>query len=289
MKLFIPLLFVFLWSTGFIGTKYGSMYAQSGDFLSLRIVLNIIIFALLMMVIKQGRMSRQQILHAMVAGILLHGAYLAGVYCAIENGLSAGITAIIVGLQPLLTSFIAMTISKEKLKRAHIFALFLGLGGLILVVSSSLSLEGFTLVTVLFAVLGLLGITFGTLYQKKHCQGQPMLESVFWQYIGCIWIFLFMSYFQEAKEVIWHIELFASLAWLVLVLSVVSILLLMFMIAQGESTKVTSYFYLVPPVTAIQAWLLFDESLSILMNIGMILCAMSVFIVNKPKNNKALK
>ncbi len=279
MKKAIPFLFVFLWSTGFIGTKYGLMFVGSGDFLTIRTLLNIIVFALLVIVLKQKHLSIRQIFHAMITGLLIHGAYLAGVNIALKSGLPAGLSAIIVGLQPLLTALLAMIVLKEKLKPIQWAALGLGLAGLMMVVSNSLSMSGISLSAIGFAVMALFGITIGTLYQKKHCQNQPMVTSVFWQYFACAFVFGAMSYYQDGGEIVWRFELIASLAWLVFGLSVAAILLLMYMIEQGDASKVTAYFYLVPPVTALEAWWIFDETLSIAMVVGMAICALSVFLV----------
>jgi drug/metabolite transporter (DMT)-like permease len=284
IKKFIPLLFVLLWSTGFIGTKYGLMYSSSGDFLTLRTIANLIIFAALVAMIKRNSLSRRQIFHAMVTGLLIHGVYLGGVYSAIELELPAGLAAIIVGVQPLLTALIAAFILNERMTPVQWGALFLGLIGLVMVVSGSLQFQNISYQAISLAVFALFGITIGTIYQKRFCQNQPLLPSVFWQYFACLFIFIGISYWQQPSAIEWHIEFILSLAWLVLALSVAAILLLLYMIKQGDAAKVSTYFYLVPPMTAIEAWYLFDESLSIIMLFGMSLCAISVFIVVKNKN-----
>jgi len=286
VKKYIPFLFVLLWSTGFIGTKYGLMYSSTGDFLTLRTVGNLMIFAILAFVIKKNKLTQRQIFHAMISGLLIHGAYLGGVYTAIELGLPAGLTAIIVGVQPLLTAFIAVLILNERMAILQWGALLFGLLGLVMVVSGSVQLQGISYQAIAPAVIALFGITIGTIYQKRYCQNQPLLPSVFWQYFSCLIIFMGISYWQQPTNIEWHIEFILSLTWLILALSVAAILLLLYMIKQGDAAKVSTYFYLVPPMTAIEAWLLFDESLSIVTLFGMLLCAISVFIVIK-KPNKA--
>ncbi|MFT5757404.1 MAG: drug/metabolite transporter (DMT)-like permease [Alteromonadaceae bacterium] len=284
MKKFIPFLFVLLWSTGFIGTKYGLMYSSSGDFLTLRTLANLIIFALLVLMIKRNKLSGRQIFHAMVTGLLIHGVYLGGVYSAIELELPAGLTAIIVGVQPLLTALIAVFVLNERMTPIQWGALLLGLAGLFMVVSGGLHVQNISYQAIFFAIFALFGITIGTIYQKRFCQNQPLLPSVFWQYFACLFVFITLSYWQQPSNIEWHIEFLLSLTWLVFALSVAAILLLLYMIKQGDAAKVSTYFYLVPPMTAIEAWYLFDESLSLIMLVGMFLCAISVFIVVKHKN-----
>jgi drug/metabolite transporter (DMT)-like permease len=285
LKKLIPFLFILLWSTGFIGAKYGLPYASTGDFLSIRTVANIAVFVLLIVILKQPKLTVTQIGHAMVTGLLIHGAYLGGVFGAIEYGIPAGLTAIIVGLQPLFTAMLAVFIFKEKVNRWQWLALVLGMSGLMLVVSASLAFTHVSINALLLAFIALMGITFGTLYQKRFCQKQPLLPSVCWQYIASLVIFLPIVFVSDTQPITWNIEFILCLAWLVLALSVTAILLLMYMVEQGDSSKVTAYFYLVPPATALEAWLLFDEQLAVSSVLGMILCAISVYVVNKPKQN----
>ncbi|MBB6543998.1 DMT family transporter [Thalassotalea piscium] len=284
LKKFIPFLFVILWSTGFIGAKYGLPYAGTGDFLSIRTVGNILIFILLLLLLKQPKLSLKQVLHSMVTGVLIHGAYLGGVFAAIEHGIPAGVTAIIVGLQPLLTAFIAMYLFKELLSRTQWLALAIGVLGIALVVSSQVDLSKVSVGALIYAFIALLGITVGTLYQKKFCQHQPLLPSVLWQYIASLAVFLPLAYVQAAPQVSWQPEFIYTLLWLVIALSAVSILLLLYMIEHGAASKVASYFYLVPPATAFQAWLLFDERLSLVSIIGMIICVASVYVITHKTN-----
>jgi len=280
-KKYIPLFFVLLWSTGFIGAKFGLPYASTGDFLALRTFANIVVFLLLIFLLKQPRLTIKQIGHAMVTGLLIHGAYLGGVFAAIEAGIPAGLTAIIVGLQPLFTAMLAMFLLKAVVSRAQWIALFLGLAGLILVVSASLDLSNVSVDALFFAFVALVGITLGTLYQKQFCQKQPLLPAVCWQYIASLLVFVPLVFIGESQPIQWQLEFILSLTWLVLGLSVVAMLLLMYMVEQGGTAKVTAYFYLVPPVTAIETWLLFDEQLALSSIIGMALCALSVYVVTK--------
>ncbi len=277
----VPFLFVLLWSTGFIGAKYGLPYASTGDFLSIRTLANILVFVVLILALKQPKLTKPQIFHASVTGLLIHGAYLGGVFGAIEYGIPAGLTAIIVGLQPLFTALIAISLFKSTVTKTQWLALVLGLLGLVLVVAQSLELTGMSHQALVYALVALLGITIGTLYQKHYCQNQPLLPSVCWQYVASLLVFTPLALFDESTPIQWHIEFILSLAWLVLALSVAAILLLMYMVEQGDAARVTAYFYLVPPATALEAWLLFDEQLAVITIIGMALCAVSVYVVSR--------
>jgi drug/metabolite transporter (DMT)-like permease len=265
------------------------MYSSPGDFLALRTIANVIIFAALVLMIKGSMLSSRQIFHAMITGLLIHGAYLGGVYGAIELELPAGLAAIIVGVQPLLTALIAVVVLNERMTTMQWGALLLGLVGLVMVVSGSLQFQNISYPALFLAVFALFGITIGTIYQKHFCQNQALLPSVFWQYFACLFIFIGISYWQQPSTIEWNIEFLLSLTWLVFALSVAAILLLLYMIKQGDAAKVSTYFYLVPPMTAIEAWFLFDESLSLIMLFGMALCAVSVFIVIKNKDKVTSK
>ena len=286
MKRFIPAFFVILWSTGFIGAKFGLPYASTGDFLSIRALANVAVLFIILLCLKAPKLNKKQILHASVTGALIHGAYLGGTFSGIELGVPAGLTAILVGLQPLLTALLAIFVLNATVTRVQWFALTLGFVGLICVLGSSLTLKSISVTAISYTLLALLGITIGTLYQKRFCQGQALLPSVFWQYIASLLVFLPIAYLEPMRPVEWNITFIITLTWLVLALSVVAILLLLYMIEQGEASKVTAYLYLVPPVTTLEAWLLFDEQLSWLSVIGMFACTASVYWIMNTGNKK---
>ncbi|WP_440875431.1 DMT family transporter [Thalassotalea sp. PLHSN55] len=277
----IPFVFIFLWSTGFIAIKYGLQYSSTTDFLLLRTLANVVIFALLVAFVRSSNFRDLNIVHAMVAGLFVHGGYQLGIFLAIDEGMPAGLTGIIVGFQPLLTAFIAVSVLQEQLNKVQWFALLVGLFGLILVVSGGLKTDTVTPSGIVLAIIALLGITIGTVYQKRYCKNQALLPSVFWQYVPCVFLFALMANSRPLTDIIWHPEFIFSLAWLVIALSVVAILLLFYMVDRGDAAKVTSYFYLVPPLTALEAWYLFDESLSVKTIVGMVLCALSVVLMVK--------
>ena len=282
----VPWMFVVLWSTGFIGAKYGLPYSEPFTFLSWRMAANVAIFWLLMQIFKvtlprDPALWKQQA----IAGALIHGAYLGGVFSAIETGASAGLTALLVSLQPILVAILMAFIYQNKPSIRQWTGLALGITGVVLVLVGGQAdlLEGELLTPseLGWIVLALVGITLGTLYQKKYCQPQPLLSASFIQYLATLAITLTCVLLWEEGSVEWHVEFVGALTWSVLVLSVGALLLLMLMIQAGEATKTASYFYLVPPFTALEAWILFDEQFTPIALVGMAVTVWGVYWVNK--------
>ena len=278
----IPLLFVLLWSTGFIGAKYALPYIEPFYVLFIRMDLVVTAFLILALALRSRWPSPKQALHQMVTGSLVHTLYLGGVFVAIRWGLPAAVTSLYVGLQPIVVAVLAWWLLKEQLKPRQWLGLILGLMGVTLVLlrGDNLEVNHFTNHEALIAgTLALLGISLGTLYQKRYGGGVNLITGSLFQYIATAFWMGVLAYGFETREVQWHPELIAALAWLVIVLSIVAILLLMYMIREGEASKVSSYFYLVPPVTALESWLLFDEQLSWTGMVGMSLAAAGVYLV----------
>ncbi|MDR9467326.1 DMT family transporter [Marinospirillum sp.] len=281
-----PWLFVLLWSTGFISAKYGLPYSEPFTFLSWRMGLNLLCFALLLKVFavslpRSWRLWRQQLL----AGSLIHGAYLGGVFSAIDAGIPAGLTALLVGLQPLLTGFLVYLFWQQKLGLRQWGGLVLGLVGVLLVLQQTADMQlesvSITWQGLLWVLLALLGITLGTLYQKQACDPQPLLATSFMQYSATFVLVLLGAGLRGEGAVEWHPDFILALGWSVLVLSVGALLLLLMMIKAGEATRTASYFYLAPPLTALEAWLLFDERMTGLALAGMLLTVLGVYWANR--------
>lgn len=285
----LPWVFVLLWSTGFIGARYGLPHSEPFTFLSWRMAGNLLVFFLLMRLFKVALPRRTALWkQQMIAGALVHTAYLGGVFSAIELGMPAGLAALLVGLQPLLTALIMALVYQSTPSAKQWFGLALGIVGVALVLSNGKadfmqagSGSSLSWIQLGWIVLALVGITLGTLYQKNYCQPQPLLAATFIQYLSGLLVMLPVALLTETTQVQWHPEFVGALVWSVLVLSVGAILLLMLMIQAGEATRTASYFYLVPPVTALQAWLLFDEQLTVIALIGMVITVIGVYWVNK--------
>jgi len=282
----IPFMFVFLWSTGFIAAKYALPFIEPFVFLLIRMVLTIFAFLVLCQVFRAGRLTRHQAGHQMIAGLLIHGTYLGGVFAAIKWGMPAGITAIVVGVQPVLTAAVGRFWLGESLRRRQWLGLMLGLAGVTTVLLSSNRPDTFEFSwpATVAALMALIGISLGTLYQKRFGKNLNLLAGSLYQYIGAAVLMALMAGFFEDWPIDWDFQLVLALAWLVLGISVVAILLLMYMIREGETSRVVSYFYLVPPVAAIEAWLLFDETLTVPGICAMVVTVFGVYLVTKKQS-----
>lgn len=273
------MLFVLLWSTGFIGAKYGLPYAEPFTLLFLRFVLVLLLLAPLVWWLRPTMAMRlRERGHLMVSGLLLHGVYLGGVFAAIKLGLSAGMTALIVGGQPVLTSLAAPLLFGERPRLLHWAGLALGFAGIYLILGGGTEAH-VAPPALLAAVAALFGITAGTLYQKRFCTQHDLLAVAVHQYLPTVALFGLGAWLFETRAVEWTAQFVAALLWLVLALSLGAILLLTWLIKHGEASKVSSLFYLVPPVTAVMAWLLFDEPLGGLKIAGIALVALGVWLV----------
>lgn len=289
LKRFIPASFVVLWATGFIGARYAMPWAEPFTFLAARFVIAALLLAGLMLVLGSKRATRAEALHATVAGILMHGVYLGAVFWAIHRGMPAGLSALIVGLQPLITAVLAGKFLGEAILPRHWAGLAVGLIGVVIVLWPKLGAlgGGVTPETLVASLVSVLGMSAGTIWQKRYASGGDLVAATMWQYIGGGALMILASLAFETRTVIINGELIFAMAWLVLVLSIGAIFLLMVMIRDGEMSKVASLFYLVPAVTAVIAWALFGEQLSLVQIVGMAIATLGVGLATaRPANGK---
>ena len=281
-----PLLFVLLWSTGFIGAKYGLPYAEPLTFLVSRYVLVIVLMSVLALAMRAPwPASPREALHIGVTGLLVQALYLGGVFMSIHRGLPAGISALVVGMQPLLTAALAGALLGERVSARQWAGLALGFGGVALVVGSKASVDGVdgdALVHMLVpALAALLGITAGTLYQKRFCPRFDLRTGSVMQFLPSLVITLLVASQTETLRIEWTGDFVFALGWLVLVLSIGAISLLNLLIRSGSAVNVASLFYLTPPTTALIAWAMFDETLSALAIVGMTIAVAGVWLARK--------
>lgn len=274
-----PGLFVVLWSTGFIGAKYGLPYAGPATFLAVRFLLVITLMLAIAIAAHAPWPSPRQVAHIAVVGVLLQAGYLGGVFAAIDLGMSAGVSSLIVGLQPVLTAVLAAPLVGERLGARQWTGLLLGLAGVALVVSAKTSLAGLSWASMAMAVLALGSITFGTLYQKRFCGPFDLRTGSVIQFVAALAVMAPFAVLMEGAAIRWTAEFLFALAWLVVVLSIGAISLLMLLIRRGAATKVASLFYLVPPVTALIAFFVFGETLSGAALAGMAIAVIGVAMV----------
>lgn len=283
----MPGLFVLLWSTGFIGAKYGLPYVEPFTFLLLRFA---IVVALLLPValVTRAPWPRRwvDVGHVAVTGLLVHAVYLGGVFAAIDLGVPAGLAALIVGLQPLLTATLVGPLLGERVRPRQWLGFMLGLAGVFMVLGEKLGgaeggslFQGFGGGGIVLTLAALIGITAGTLYQKRFCQALDLRTGTVIQYAAATAAMAAVAPLFETMRIQWTGDFVFALTWLVVVLSLGAISLLMMLIRRGEAARTAGLFYLVPPCTALVAYLLFDERLGLLALAGMAIAAAGVALV----------
>ncbi|KWR92196.1 DMT family transporter [Cupriavidus sp. IDO] len=284
----MPWLFVLIWSTGFIVAKYGMPHAEPMTFLFLRFVGVLVLMVPFVVVArvplpqhKEGAATRtdwRMVWHIAVAGLFLQAGYLGGIWAAVKLGMPAGVSALIAGMQPILTALVMARLG-ERVTGRQWLGLLLGIGGVGLVVANKLSASGLSPASLLLASGALLSITIGTIYQKRFCPVFDLRMGSVIQFaaaaLACVpFMFLF-----ETRQVQWTPEMIGALAWSVVALSIGAISLLFLLIRRGAATRVSSLMYLTPPTTAVMAWLLFGERFPPLAALGMGLAAAGVALV----------
>lgn len=284
LERYAPALFVFLWSTGFVGAKYIVPYAEPFTFLTIRYVLAALILFAIAAAFKQPlKLSKEQFRASFAVGMLLHVIYIGGVFYAVSLGVSAGISAVIVSIQPVLVSLLAVPLLGERLRWVQVVGLFLGVAGIALLLLPKVLQGDYTattsLVGIFICVIALLGTSGGYLVQKKLGSEMPFLSGTGAQYAVSAVAFAVLSFATEEQIIEWVPAFLFGLAWIVLMLSIASIVLLYGMLRTGSASKVSSLYYLVPPVAAIQAYFLFDEVIAPVGIIGMALAALGVVLV----------
>ena len=283
MQRFYPFLFVFLWSTGFIGAKYGLPYAEPLSFLLTRYGFVIALMTAIAFATRAPwPKDPAQWLHIGVSGVLVHAIYLGGVFVAIKHGLPAGITALVVGMQPLLTAFGAGWLLGEKVSGRQWGGLGLGFVGVGLVVSGKLG-DGALGPMLIPALIALLGITVGTLYQKRFCAKFDLRTGSVIQFVPTAVVTAIAVALYEDYKIEWTGQFAFALGWLVLVLSIGAISLLNLLIRSGSAVNVASLFYLTPLSTALIAWVVFGENLTLTAAFGMLVAVSGVYLVARAK------
>ena len=272
-----PGLFVLLWSSGFIGAKYGLPYAEPLTFLLIRFACVIVVLlAVALLLRRPWPHTPARWGHIAVAGSLLHAGYLSGVFIAIHSGMPAGIVAVIVGVQPLLTAVIGAPMLGERVAARQWLGLVLGFAGVVLVVSNKIGIASASGSGIAFSLMALVSITVGTVYQKRHCAELDIWSGSVIQFAAASLVLAPFALAFESMRVSWNPHFVFALGWLIFVLSVGAISLLHLLIRHGAATRVSALFYLVPPSTALLAYAVFDERLGPVAIAGMVLAAIGV-------------
>jgi len=279
LGLAIPALFVLLWSSGFIGAKLGLPYCEPLTFLSLRYACVVVLMLPVCWIARAAWPSNlREAGHVMVAGALIQAGYLGGVFVALSLGMPAGVAALIVGLQPILTGFLSGHMVDERASKRQWTGIVLGFLGVMIVVWNKMSLGAVTWASSLCAVGGLVSITYGTLYQKRHCAHVDMRTNSALQFIAAFVVTAPLAVILESLEVRWTVPFAIALGWMVFGLSLGAVFLLFSLIRRGAATAVASLIYLCPPVTAILAWMVFGEVYTVWAAAGMVVTATGVWL-----------
>jgi drug/metabolite transporter (DMT)-like permease len=286
-----PALFVLLWSTGFVGAKYGLPYAEPFTFVGVRMAIAAASLALLAVVLRSaGMVSRVQYGRAAVVGIFLHAGYLGGIFYAISLGIPAGISAVVVSLQPVLTAVLAARVLGERPAARQWLGLLLGVAGVVLVVGPGIaaagSAEPLSTAGLAGCLIALASGTLGTVYQKRHGDGIPLVWGTAVQYTAAAALLLAVAAAVEDMSIRWTGEFIVALVWLVVVLSLGAVLLLLLLLRRGTAAGVSSLYYLVPPAVAVEAFLLFGERVGALSLLGIVVTTLGVALVVVPARKR---
>jgi drug/metabolite transporter (DMT)-like permease len=274
----MPALFVFLWATGFIGGKYGLPYAEPLTFLGWRFSIVLVLFIAISLIMRAPWPSSWTLVaHIAVSGILVHAVYVGGVFTSLKLGLPTGVSALIVGMQPVLTAIIAVWGLNERVRARQWLGLALGFTGLMLVVSDKLGAA--ELDSVWPSLVALFGITLGTLYQKRYCTSMDLRTGSVIQFAASALVMWACAFVFESRSIEWSPHFIFALGWLVIVLSLGAISLLLALIRRGAASKVASLFYLTPPITALMGYVMFGEQLGRSEVAGMGVAAIGVYLV----------
>jgi drug/metabolite transporter (DMT)-like permease len=277
----LPALFVVLWSTGFISAKYGLPYAPPLKYLLVRFSLAGALMAIIALATRaRWPTGFRELGHVAVAAWLVHGLYLGGVFVSIAGGMPAGTSAMLVGLQPILTVVLARAWLGERIAGRQSAGLVLGVGGVYLVVRHKIALDADP-VTLLPIVVALAAISIGALYQKKFAAHVDLRSGAFVQFAACVVLYAPIVWWREPRPIAWTVEFAFALGWSVIVLSVGAVSLLYWMLRHGAAADVARLFYLVPPVTALMAYALFGERLDALAIAGMALICVGVALARR--------
>ena len=274
-----PILFVLLWSTGFVGAKYGLPYADPFIFLSVRVLIAaLILFAVAALMKLPIAIGTSAISRSSVIGFFLHACYLGGVFFSISKGLPAGVAAVVTSLQPVLVSLLAVKVLGEQLRAKQVVGLVLGLVGVVLVLGPSFE-QDIPTSAVIGILVALIGSTSATLLQKKIGTDVPLVSGTAYQYLASGFVLALAAIATGGTRITWSSQFIVAFVWLIAVLSVGAILLLLWLLNTGSAASVSSLFYLIPPATALEAFFLFGEKVNTQGFLGIGITALGVWLV----------
>lgn len=286
-----PFVFVCLWATGFIGARLGLPYSEAGTFLSLRFALAFVLLSLIAAIFKAPWPGFRSAYHSVLVGFFIHGSYLGPIFWVIDQGMPAGVSAVIVGLQPLVVAFIAAIWLNEIITPRHWVGLVLGVLGVYLVLYPGMDIanSGVNTTTILVALVGMLAASIGTVLQKSIGATTDLRAGTALQYLGAFIPVFILALASETGQIDWTLEMTFAMVWSIFILSFIAIFLLMWLIQEGSVSKVASLFFLVPAVTSIIAYFMFGDRLIPIQLAGIVLSAAAVGLVAHGNGLRATK
>lgn len=276
----LPILFVLLWSSAFISAKYGLPHAGPFSFLLTRFVIVLLLFAAIALAMRRPWPRRAMIPDLLFVGVLMHGFYLGGVFFSIAQGMPAGLSALIVSTQPVLTAALGVWLLGERPAAAQWLGIALGATGVVLVLWPRLGGD-VPLIGLASCIVSLLAITFGTIWQKRHGGGMDLFSGNAVQALAAASFYSVIVLAFEPYRVTWTMEFSLAMGWLVLAVSLGAVSILMLLIRRGSAAATTSLFFLVPPSSAIMAWIAFGEALGPMGLAGLGVTTAGVWLVNR--------
>jgi drug/metabolite transporter (DMT)-like permease len=286
-----PALFVLLWSTGFVGGRFVIPYADPLTFTSIRFAIVVALLVSFVSISRRRQFPRQLSMwgHLAVSGVLIHAGFVGGVFIALDLGVDIGIASLIAGTQPLLTAIVVIPLLGETLSRRQWVGFVVGFLGLMMVVLKAMEVGALPFWGLVGCIVGLCGITFGSLYQKRFVVGIDLLTGSMIQFSAALIPCLLWAFMFETRTIEWNTTVILTLFWMCLGLSIGAITTLLFLIREGAASRVSSLFYLVPPVTAVQGFWLFGERLSALQVAGIGMAAIGVALINSTSERPEAK
>lgn len=276
----LPVLFVLLWSSAFISAKYGLPHAGPFSFLLTRFIIVFLLFAAIAILLRRPWPRRDTVVNLLFVGVLMHGFYLGGVFFSIAQGMPAGLSALIVSTQPVLTAALGIWLLDERPAPAQWLGIALGAAGVVLVLWPRLGGD-VPVIGLVSCAVSLLAITFGTIWQKRHGGGMDLLSGNAVQALAAATFYAVVILLFEPYRVAWTAEFSLAMGWLVLAVSLGAVSILMLLIRRGSAAATTSLFFLVPPSSAVMAWIAFGEALGPLGLAGLGITTAGVWLVNR--------
>ena len=279
---FYPLIFVLLWASAFVSAKYGLMASGPFSFLGTRFVIVSGIFGIMALIMKSVWPSWREVIPTMIAGVLMHGVYLGGVFFSISKGTPAGTSSLIVSIQPLLTALLALSFLGERVRRIQWWGIVLGMIGVALVVMAKLGGD-VPMIGLLSCLVAVFAMATGTIIQKHYVGGIDLVAGNFLQAVAASLFYGVLLLTVETYYLEWTLEVTLAMIWIVVTVSIGAVTILMVLIRKGQMAATSSLFFMVPPVSAVMGYIAFGETLGITGILGFIIASIGVWLVNKPE------